>query len=154
MNLLLRIVGGFAVLVVGAVASGCNSPQQPTTAATTSATPVVNAGAKSADSAGLSGTDETLRQIDEALEYTFNNRRLSVGSSANDQAAWQIIHGALAYKREFLVSDGGRDVSAVEYILSGGKMKGLDLRRGDVLDNNGSDKNGSDKATKRYGIAT
>src|SRR5437899_2642358 len=149
MNLSLRIVGGFAILVVGAVASGCNSAQQPATAATTSATPVVNAGAKSADSVKLPGDDEILRQIDEALEYTFARRRLSVGSSADDQAAWQIIHGALAFKREFLVSDGGHDVSAVEYILSGGKMKGLDLRRGDLLDNNGSD-----KATKRYGIAT
>jgi hypothetical protein len=85
-----------------------------------------------------------LRQIDEALEYTYDHRRLSVGSTANDQAAWQILHGALAFKREFLVSDGMRDVSAVDYILAGGKMKGLDLRRGDLLD----------EATKRFGIAT
>jgi hypothetical protein len=67
-----------------------------------------------------------------------------VGTSSSDQAAWQIVHGALAFKREFLVRAGDKDVSAVDYILGGGKMKGLDLRRGDLLD----------EASGRYGIAT
>src|SRR3954451_21568552 len=144
MKQFLRIFGGVAVLFLTAIASGCNSAQQPVSAATASATPVNGGTAKSADGAKLPGDDELLRQIEEALEYTFDRRRLSVGPSADDQAAWQIIHGALAYKREFLVNDGARDISAVEYILTGGKMKGLDLRRGDLLD----------EATKRYGIAT
>jgi hypothetical protein len=97
-----------------------------------------------AEATALPDDTELLRQIDDALEYTFNRRRLSVGATASDQAAWQIVHGAVAFRREFLVSDGGRDVSAVDYILSGGKMKGLDLRRGDLLD----------EATRRYGITT
>src|SRR4051812_35476068 len=97
------------------------------------ATPVVNTPGAKADGGELPTDAEILKQIDDALEYTYDHRRLSVGSSSNDQAAWQIVHGALAFKREFLVSDGGRDVSAVEYILRGGKMKGLDLRRGGPL---------------------
>lgn len=131
-----------SVLLVGLVivTAGCGGAgQQPVTATT----PVVNKSAPSTDKSAVAD-DEILRQIDEALEYTYDHRRLSVGSTSNDQAAWQIIHGALAFKREFLVSDGSRDISAVDYVLAGGKMKGLDLRRGDLLD----------EATKRYGIAT
>lgn len=108
------------------------------------ATPVANSPAAKADGGELPTDAEILKQIDDALEYTYDHRRLSVGSTANDQAAWQIVHGALAFKREFLVSDGSRDVSAVDYMLAGGKMKGFNLRRGDLLD----------EATKRYGIAT
>src|SRR5437868_771732 len=127
---------------------GCGSKTDVISSADAATTPVANR-ASGGDSAGLPTDENLLQQIDDALEYTYDHRRLSVGSTSNDQAAWQIVHGALAFKRDFLVSDGGRDVSAVEYILSGGKMKGLDLRRGDLLDNNDPD-----KATKRYGIAT
>ncbi|HMC11078.1 MAG TPA: ADP-ribosylation factor-directed GTPase activating protein isoform b, partial [Pirellulaceae bacterium] len=134
-------VGFVVALVIGAVV-GCGGGNQ--SPATTAETRPVARGGPAAGDVTLPGDDEILRQIDEALEYTYDHRRLSVGSTANDQAAWQIVHGALAFKREFLVSDGMRDVSAVDYILAGGKMKGLDLRRGDLLD----------EATKRYGIAT
>ena len=73
---------------------------------------------------------ELLTQIDDALDFTLEKRRLDV----KDQAAWQIIHGALAYKRKFLVRAGDKDVSAVEYALSGGPMKGWNLVEADVLD--------------------
>jgi hypothetical protein len=98
-----------------------------------SAAPVASAdgsGTAGNDAAALPGDDEILRQIDDALDYTYEHRRLSV----HEQAAWQIIHGALAFKRDFLVSDGTQDVSAVDYVLAGGKMKGWNLRRGDLLD--------------------
>lgn len=112
----------FAVLSV-LVQSGCD---RSSTATTTSASPAAGskAAAESLDNA------EIQRQIDDALEYTYENRRLSV----NEQAAWQIVHGALAFKQEFQVSDGQKDVSAVDYLLAGGKLNGWNLRRGDVLD--------------------
>jgi hypothetical protein len=116
------IVGGFL---------GCNG----SVPIASNADPVAETGA-----GALPSDDEILKQIDEALDYTFEHRRLSV----NEQAAWQIVHGALAFKREFQISDGTQDVSAVNYILSGGKMKGLDLRKGDLLD----------EAQGRYGIKT
>lgn len=122
--------------------AGCGGGGPTNPSGGSSATPVAAERANSPTSAPAD--DDILRQIDESLDYTYSHRRLSVGTTANDQAAWQIVHGALAFKREFLVSDGGRDVSAVDYILAGGKMKGLDLRRGDLLD----------EATKRYGIST
>src|SRR5688500_17859949 len=91
----------------------------PTTATSGTATP-----------GSLPGNEEILRQIDDALDYTYDNRRLSV----DQQAAWQIIHGALAFKREFLIHDGEQDVSAVEYVLGGRPMAGMEFQEGDVLD--------------------
>lgn len=117
-----------------AVFSGCTDSNQ--------ASP--GAKATETDTTAATTPEQILKEIDDALEFTFNNRRLSVGTTSNDQAAWQIVHGALAFKREFLVKAGDKDISAVDYILGGGKMKGLDLRRGDLLD----------EATNRYGIAT
>jgi hypothetical protein len=121
------------------VLTGCN-PSTPGAAGTTAVSNTANGG--SADDDALPGDDEILRQIDDALEYTYENRRLTVGQRQQDQAAWQIIHGALAFKREFLVNDGTQDVSAVNYLLAGGKMKGWNMRRGDLLD----------EKSQRYGV--
>jgi hypothetical protein len=116
------------------LALGCGAP-----ATGTPTTRVSTAGTTSTASALLSD-DEILRQIDEALDYTYDKRRLSV----EQQAAWQIIHGALAFKREFLISDGEKDVSAVDYVLAGRPMKGMEFLEGDVLD----------EATGRRGITS
>jgi hypothetical protein len=137
------VLASWTALWVLTFIAGCNSAGESAATAATDASAKKN-GSAALNATPLPGDDEILQQIDDALEYTYNHRRLSVGTTANDQAAWQIIHGALAFKREFLIRDGTRDVSAVDYILSGGKLKGLDLRRGDLLD----------EATKRYGIAT
>jgi hypothetical protein len=128
---------GLFVALTGCGGGGGSQP-------TAETTPVVNKSKPSTEPSAVVADDDILKQIDDALEYTYDRRRLSVGSTSNDQAAWQIVHGALAFKREFLVTDGSRDIPVVDYILGGGKMKGLDLRRGDLLD----------ESTKRYGIAT
>jgi hypothetical protein len=126
-------------LVTISAAIGCGSSG----ASVPPANPVSSAAGDQADDASdLPSDDEILRQIDEALDYTFENRRLSVGTSENDQAAWQIIHGALAFKRDFLVRADGEDVSAVDYVLAGRPMKGMEFLEGDVLD----------EATGRRGI--
>ncbi|HZN36852.1 MAG TPA: ADP-ribosylation factor-directed GTPase activating protein isoform b [Pirellulaceae bacterium] len=146
-----RTVYLVATLSAGVLLAGCNQAGDANSAATTAAMPV-SSGNAAADPADLPSDAELLKQIDEALEYTFDHRRLSVGQGANDQAAWQIIHGALAFKREFLVRDGDKDVSAVDYILGGGSMKGLSLRRGDPLDD--EMKPSIPGGGLRYGITT
>jgi hypothetical protein len=78
----------------------------------------------------LPSDDELKKSLDDALDFTFEKRRLNV----EDQAAWQIIHGALAFKRDFLVRAGGKDVSAVDYVLQGNPLTGWNLARGDLLD--------------------
>jgi hypothetical protein len=126
--------GLIALCLSVGVVGGCNQTPESGLPGTT---PVANEGS-SGDSEKLPSDEEILKQIDDALEYTYEHRRLSV----NEQAAWQIVHGALAFKREFLVSDGEKDVSAVNYVLAGGAMKGWNLRRGDLLD----------ERAQRYGV--
>ncbi len=68
-------------------------------------------------------TDEdALRaELDEVLRFTLEERQLSL----EKHAAWQILHGALAYQREFPVADAeGKEVSAVDHLLNGGGMRG------------------------------
>lgn len=113
--------------------AGCDRGESP--AGSTSAA-VTQSAAPAPDQ--FPSDDELRRALDEALDFTFEKRRLDV----KDQAAWQIIHGALAFKRAFLVRAGGKDVSAVDYVLQGGQMPGWNLVRGDLLD----------EKTERYGV--
>ena len=73
---------------------------------------------------------ELRRRLDRVLQDTFDKRHLSV----EQHAAWQILHGALAYQRDFLVEFQGRRVSAVDHLLAGGPMKGWTTQPGIVLD--------------------
>lgn len=76
-----------------------------------------------------SATDPQTR-LDAVLDETFA-RRLSL----QEHAAWQILHGVLAFGREFSVERDGQPVSAVEHLLSGGAMQGWSLRPGIDLGN-------------------
>ncbi|MCI0357408.1 MAG: hypothetical protein L0211_02860 [Planctomycetaceae bacterium] len=127
-SFLLALVALWQAALLGCNSSPSGLPAQP----------VAAAGGKTS----AASEADLLKQIDDALEHTYEHRRLSVGATDQDQAAWQIIHGALAFKREFLVSADGQDVSAVDYVLAGRPMKGLDFQEGDVLD----------EATGRRGI--
>ena len=127
----LRLPAVLVVVLLGG--GGCD--RNPSTADSAAAANSQNAAAASDAVPG----DRELRQaIDDVLDYTFEKRRLDI----KDQAAWQIIHGALAFKRAFLVHADGKDVSAVDYALQGGQMPGWNLARGDLLD----------EKTQRYGV--
>jgi hypothetical protein len=114
-----------ATLLVILSCTGCGSSTPPLPSASGTST-----GSAPQDTGKLPSDAELLQQLDDALDFTLEKRRLDV----KDQAAWQIIHGALAYKRKFLVRAEGKDVSAVEYALGGGPMKGWNLVEADVLD--------------------
>ena len=72
------------------------------------------------------------RQLEEVLDWTYTNRHLNL----RDHAAWQVMHGALVYKQDFVVEiePGGERKPAVDYLLAGGKMKGWTFEPGSVLD--------------------
>lgn len=71
--------------------------------------------------------DELQAKLDSALDFTCHNRRLNL----KDHAAWQIVHGALAFGRDFQITDhDGKDVSAIDYLLAGGRMTGWTMERG------------------------
>jgi hypothetical protein len=73
-------------------------------------------------------TDEALRdRVDRAVEFTFANRHLDT----KDHAAWQVVHGALCYGRDFQVYHEGKLVGALDYLLGGGALRGWNLRKGD-----------------------
>ena len=71
-------------------------------------------------------------KLDQALTYTLERRQLNT----DDHAAWQILHGVLPYKLDFLVRIGrdGPSRSAVEYALEGGRIEGWTLEPGHVLE--------------------
>lgn len=73
---------------------------------------------------------ELARQLDEALDWTFENRHLNT----DEHATWQILHGVLTYKRDFMVRHEGKMVSAVDHLLAGGYMEGWDAWPGTVFD--------------------
>ena len=82
----------------------------------------------------LPSDDELQRLLDEVLDYNNTHRRLNL----RDHAAWQIIHGALAYEGAFQIEDTqGQLVSAIDYALNGGTdLKGWTMVRGDKLRDN------------------
>ncbi len=77
----------------------------------------------------LPEADSLVQELDEVLDFTFD-RPLSL----QVHAAWQIVHGAVPFKRSFLVEDDGKKVSAIDYALSGGSMKGWEFVPGDKFD--------------------
>ncbi len=83
-------------------------------------------------------TDEMREHVDRELDFGFYRRRLNT----KDHAAWQIVHGTLAYEKEFLIEADGKTVKAIDYVLGGGQMNGWSLERGDLLD----------EASGRYGV--
>ena len=73
-------------------------------------------------------------KLDAVLESTYH-RRLNL----RDHAAWQILHGALAFKQDFQVErepDGER-VSAVEHLLAGGSLNGWTTEPGTLDERTG-----------------
>lgn len=75
----------------------------------------------------LSAEDPLRRRIGETLRANREGRELST----DRHAAWQVMHGILAYGRSFQVQTPGGPQPAVEYALGGGGLKGLVLRGGD-----------------------
>jgi len=69
--------------------------------------------------------DEALRErIDTVLDYTQHHRELN----SLDNAAWQIMHGILAFGRDFEITDQNERVAALDWVLGGGRMDGWNVR--------------------------
>lgn len=81
----------------------------------------------STKSVALPGDDELRSRLDAVIEFSKNGRHLNT----RDHAAWQVVHGALEFGREFQIEHDGKLVGAIDYLLAGGKLKGWDLRKGD-----------------------
>lgn len=69
-------------------------------------------------------------RLDDVLKYTLEERVLNT----EEHAAWQILHGALAYQVDFPVMHEGESKSAVQHVLDGGAMKGWVCQPGRIID--------------------
>jgi len=72
---------------------------------------------ESAPSASV--TDPLAAQVDEAIRVT--SRRFL---DTEVHTPWQIVHGLLAYRHDYLIKDHGRKVSALEWVASGPTYQG------------------------------
>ncbi len=85
--------------------------------------------ARTVAAAGEQG-DDLQQWVAEVLRANRENRRLSTDVNA----AWQIMHGVLAYGRDLEIATASGPQPAVEYLLGGGAMRGFELRGGDLFE--------------------
>jgi hypothetical protein len=77
------------------------------------------------------------QQIDDALELTYS-RRLN----SKEHAAWQVLHGCVAFGKEFLLRHEDKDIPAIDYLFQNGSLQGWEFEPGREID----------KANNRYGL--
>lgn len=70
----------------------------------------------------LPSDDKLKAELDEVLDFT--ERRIL---DSKQHAAWQIMHGILAYGQDLQISDNGQLVPAIDWLLNGGTMVGWNL---------------------------
>lgn len=83
---------------------------------------------KDASAADLPNDEQFCNLIDEVLDFTLSERRLRT----DVHAAWQILHGVLAYGLDYQVVDQGKPVGALDWALNGAAMTGWTMRKGSV----------------------
>lgn len=110
-----------SLLSVCVAVSGCNesSIDTPVAAGPTQATAALKPTNGPSD-------DELARIIDEAV--ALNGERYM---TANEHCAWQIVHGILPYGRNLKIYVKGELVSALDYLLGGGELRGWAIKPGD-----------------------
>jgi hypothetical protein len=72
-----------------------------------------------------------LQRVESVLQDVHAKRELQV----DVHAAWQVLHGVLAYGHDFQVNHGGTNVDAVKYLLAGGQLEGWEFTPGATLPN-------------------
>jgi hypothetical protein len=98
----------------------------------------------------VSATESLIERIDSTLQTNLDRRLLSV----DNQGAWQILHGILAYGREFPIQTSEGKVIAIDYLLRGGPINGFELRSGDRFEPVGPVNSPADEALMTRGIRT
>jgi hypothetical protein len=71
--------------------------------------------------------DELRERIDRAVNFGRANRHLD----GDQNAAWQIVHGLLAFGKDFEIYHQGKLIPALDYLLGGGELNGWKLRKAD-----------------------
>jgi len=66
------------------------------------------------------------RRIDAVLLHARDGRRLD----AAVHGGWQVVHGILAFGKDFPLQHDGQESSALDYLCTGGRLTGWNLRPG------------------------
>jgi hypothetical protein len=88
-------------------------------------------------------TPEAVGKLQQLVESTIEDNLRNRILRADRNAAWQVIHGAVAFGSDLPLQVDGQIVPALDYLFAGGDLPGWDLRAGDLI-----------PATKRVGIRT
>lgn len=72
-------------------------------------------------------------RIAKVLESNLNDRLLS----GNTNAAWQIMHGVIAYGDKLPLEMDGKQLNTLDFLLNGGIVNGWELAWGDALPSTG-----------------
>ena len=91
--------------------AGCGRPAAGPDVSPASATAVVD-------------QESLCRRIDAVLTHACDGRRLD----ASVHGAWQVVHGILAFGRDFPLQHDGTESAALDYLLRGGRLTGWTLR--------------------------
>jgi hypothetical protein len=83
-------------------------------------------GSRGANTAAPIDHPALCRRIEAALDHARNQRRLD----ASVHGAWQVVHGILAFGRDFPLRHDGTESAALDYLLDGGRLTGWILRAG------------------------
>jgi hypothetical protein len=103
--------------VAAASILGCGSPPADETTAVVSPT-------SAAPQPATDPTADELRvQLDRVLDFTEHGREMSL----EKHAAWQLLHGVLAFGPEFEILSGNDKVVALDWVFDGKPMKGWTL---------------------------
>ena len=89
--------------------------------------------AENAESAENADDADDLRALLGLVERTLEENRENRQLSIEQNAAWQIMHGVLAYGTEFEIETPEGRVPAIEYILQGGRVPGFEPIPGDMF---------------------
>lgn len=105
--------------------SGCGSDVTlPAKSSATAATPAQNAARPPADA------EEAFRDRIDASIKAAGARKLKYGVGESN-AAWQVIHGVLAFGPDLILDYDGKDVPALDHVLAGGELTGWKMRPGE-----------------------
>jgi hypothetical protein len=79
-----------------------------------------------AKSDSLPDDEQLKKNLDEVLDFTFQ-RNLDVETNA----AWQIVHGIMAFGPKYQIYVKGELAPGLDYLLKGGALRGWNFRRGE-----------------------
>ena len=135
------------ILPLAALAAGCNRTS-------TSAKAAAEQNVAAPAPANLPSDEELCRRIDHAVAFGRANRHLD----GSQNAAWQVVHGLLAFGKDFEIYRDGKLIPALDYLLAGGELNGWKLRKGDhgvqpILEAGLENRHGPSRPVARLSVA-